>query len=197
MGGWTLEQWLAGFEQNVEGYVRQTLETARRAQPEGDAGWVELRSRYGVSPDPLLARWVASLDPSRRQGASAEELRQVLEALAGWARRELAAFVQQAPGALAHPAYRRLDERLTRMPLDEVARYRDALAARFLPGAAPGAAPAVNSIFANAARTAGETPWAATYHQGAQANTLICPYCGGAQERPLDFLCRYCKKPMG
>lgn len=196
-GGWTVEQWLAGFEQNIEGYVQQALKTAREAAPSGDPAWGELRGRYRVAADPLLARWVASLNPARPRGASPEELRGVLEALAAWARGELASFGQQAPGAAAHPLFARLQGRLSRLALDEVVRYREALVAQMINQPPPGAAPSVGGIFANAAKTAGETPWAAAYQAGAQTASLTCPHCGSAQERTLDFTCRYCKKPLG
>jgi hypothetical protein len=194
-GGWSLEQWLEGFERNVEGYVQQALQTAREAAPADDPAWSELRGRYRVGKDPLLARWIAGLNPARPRGASAEELRQVLEALAAWAQGELGAFARQAPAAASHPVYQRIQGRLGRLALDEVVRYREALAASAL--GQPAASPSVGGIFANAAKTAGETPWAEAYKQGAQAHTLICSRCGSAQERPLDFLCRYCKQPLG
>lgn len=49
---------------------------------------------------------------------------------------------------------------------------------------------AVSSIFANARRTARQTPWA-----GVDFDLRVsvgCPGCGAAQERPRDFRCRYC-----
>jgi hypothetical protein len=196
-GGWTVEQWLAGFEQNLEGHVRQVVQTASEAAPADDPAWSALRAHYRVAADPLLARWVASLNPARPRGASVEELRGVLEAAAAWARSELFAFGQQAAGAAAHPIYARVEARLSRLALDEAVRYREALVARALHQPPPGAAPAVGGIFANAARTAQDTPWAAAYQAGAQTASLICPHCGGAQERSLDFTCRYCRKPLG
>lgn len=195
--GWTLEQWLEGFERNMEGYVRHTVQTAQQAAPADDPAWVELRQRYRVASDPLLARWIAGLNPARPRGASSEELRLVLEALAAWAKGELHAFARQAPGAEQHPIFQRIQGRLARLALDECVRYREALVASALGQPAAGAAPSVGGIFANASKTAGETPWAATYQQGAQTNTLICAHCGSAQERTLDFLCRYCRKPLG
>lgn len=192
-GGWTLEQWLEGFSRTLDGYVRQAVQTAEQAAPEGDAAWSELRARSQVAPDPLLARWIASLHPTAR-GASAEELRQVLERLVGWARGELHRLQQQAPAAASHPAWRSLQERLDRLALDEVARYRERRAGAAL--GQPAQQPSVGGIFANAARTADQTPWAEVYRQGAQAHSLVCKHCGSAQERTLDFQCRYCKKSL-
>jgi hypothetical protein len=196
-GTWTLDQWLAGFEQNVEGEVQLVIRAAGEAAPADDPAWSALRTRYRVPADPLLARWVASLNPARPRGASPEELRGVLEALSSWAQSELFAFGQRAPGAAGHPIFARVQGRLARLALDEVVRYREALVARMIHQPPPGAAPAVGGIFANAARTAGATPWAEAYQAGAQTASLCCPHCGGAQERSLDFTCRYCKKPLG
>lgn len=196
-GGWTMDQWLAWFEQNVEAHAQQVIRAAQQAAPAGDPSWGEVRERYRVAADPLLARWVASLNPARPRGASPEELRQVLEGLAAWGKRELMSFERQAPAAAGHPVFVRLQGRLQRLALDEVVRYREGLVAQMTGQPAPSAAPSVGGIFANAAKTAAETPWAAAYQQGAQTNTLLCPHCGGAQERPLDFMCRYCKKPLG
>jgi hypothetical protein len=103
-GGWTLE----GFERNVEGYVQQALRTAREATPVDDLAWRQLRGRSRVGKDPLLARWIAGLNPVRPRGTSAEELRQVLEALAAWVQGELGAFARQASAAMSHPVYQRL-----------------------------------------------------------------------------------------
>jgi hypothetical protein len=51
------------------------------------------------------------------------------------------------------------------------------------------------SVFANAERTAKEVPWAGQKHD--ESMVLHCPRCGAPQEAALDFVCRYCKKPMG
>ncbi|MDW8251320.1 MAG: hypothetical protein RMJ98_18650, partial [Myxococcales bacterium] len=105
---WTLEQWLEGFERNLERHVQQTLQTAHDATPADDPTWSELRNRYRVPRDPLLAQWIAGLNPVRPRGASAEELRQVLEVLVAWAQGELVAFARQAPAATSHPIYQRI-----------------------------------------------------------------------------------------
>jgi hypothetical protein len=53
----------------------------------------------------------------------------------------------------------------------------------------------VSSLFANAKATAEKSPWANADLKSSV--TLGCPACGAPQEVALDFLCRYCKAPMG
>jgi hypothetical protein len=53
----------------------------------------------------------------------------------------------------------------------------------------------VSSLFANAKATAEKTPWAGAKIE--TSVTLHCPACGAPQEVAADFLCRYCRAPMG
>ena len=59
--------------------------------------------------------------------------------------------------------------------------------------AAP-AAPSLASIFANAQSTSKEVPWANMKHQSVL--NLNCVHCGGPQEQPQDFMCKYCRRPI-
>src|SRR5262245_24761010 len=59
----------------------------------------------------------------------------------------------------------------------------------------PAAPKGVSSLFANAKETAAKSPWANV--EVKSSVTLNCPACGAPQEIALDFLCRYCKAPMG
>jgi hypothetical protein len=56
--------------------------------------------------------------------------------------------------------------------------------------AAPAKPKGIGGIFANAVETNKQTPWANA--KGETSVTLTCPACGAAQERTLDFTCRYC-----
>ena len=60
--------------------------------------------------------------------------------------------------------------------------------------APPTGAPALASIFANAQSTSKEVPWANQKYNAVQ--TLNCVHCGGPQEQPQDFMCRYCRRPI-
>jgi hypothetical protein len=59
----------------------------------------------------------------------------------------------------------------------------------------PAAPKGVSSLFANAKETAQKSPWANA--EVKSSVTLSCPACGAPQEIALDFLCRYCRAPMG
>jgi hypothetical protein len=56
------------------------------------------------------------------------------------------------------------------------------------------AAPSLASIFANAQQTSKEVPWANVKHKNVA--TLTCVHCGGPQEQPADFMCKYCRRPI-
>ena len=56
------------------------------------------------------------------------------------------------------------------------------------------AAPSLASIFANAQETSKEVPWANMKYE--QVATLTCVHCGGPQEKPSDFMCKYCRRPI-
>lgn len=53
----------------------------------------------------------------------------------------------------------------------------------------------VSSLFKNARETAAKAPWADAKIE--TSVTLSCPACGAPQEVAADFLCRYCRAPMG
>jgi hypothetical protein len=134
-----------------------------------------LRSYAGhVSAQALAAR------------ASPEQLGQALEPLVAWARAQL-------PALAGHPEMNMLRYHVDHLIEEEMARYRAALAPPPAPAPAPAAA-GLGSIFANAEQTSKEVPWAGRKY--AESAVLTCPHCGGPQEAALDFICRYCKKPM-
>ena len=60
-------------------------------------------------------------------------------------------------------------------------------------GGTPGA-PSLASIFANAHQTAKEVPWAGQTFK--TSTNLTCVHCGGPQEQPADFMCKYCRRPI-
>jgi hypothetical protein len=52
----------------------------------------------------------------------------------------------------------------------------------------------LGSIFANAQQTSKEVPWAGQSYK--TVGTLTCVHCGGPQQQPTDFMCRYCRRPI-
>lgn len=175
--------------------------TAISSPPGGGAEWDTLLRHYGHTPfDPQeRAMSVANMRLSR--GAVPAELRVVLLGLQAWAQGELARL--RASGA-AHgsPTLPQLEHRLTGLVDFEVAAYERALgippsapmpAAPPPPPAAP-AAPSLASIFANAQQTSKEVPWAGMTYKSVV--NLNCVHCGGPQEQPQDFMCKYCRRPI-
>jgi hypothetical protein len=52
----------------------------------------------------------------------------------------------------------------------------------------------IANVFANAAQTSQQAPGANA--QVPASLTMKCPTCGASQEKPLDFLCKYCRNKM-
>lgn len=119
--------------------------------------------------------WAALVEHHGLRGVNVgpEGAKVVLRAVCGW-------YVPHAPD----------DE--TRAWLGNVP---EAVAAQIKPPSA------VSSIFANARRTALQTPWAGMTFD--RRVNVACPSCGAAQERAREFACRYCgsdlfpKRPEG
>jgi hypothetical protein len=170
----------------------------------------------GPEWDAMLRHYrVPALDPQERamivqcmhlsRGAVPAEVRIVLAGLQAWVQRELEQL--RASGAAVDPAFAALQHRASTLTDAEVTAYERALgippstpaAPPPAPAAAPPpagpAAPSLASIFANAQSTSKEVPWAnMKAHSGVV--TLTCMHCGGPQEQPRDFMCKYCRRPI-
>jgi hypothetical protein len=179
----------------IAGHVRAVRETAAASPPGGGPAWDALLGHYRL----------AAFDPNERatvvrclrlaRGATPGEVRMVLSALAGWASGEAARLA--ADPALA-PEAARLRAWLEGLVERELGEYERSIGVAPPPAQAPApppaAAPSLGAIFANAQQTSKEVPWAnAKYDQTA---TLTCVHCGGPQERPMDFMCKYCRRPI-
>ena len=135
------------------------------------------------------------------RGAVPAELRVVLIGLQGWAQRELDRL--RATGtANGSPNVDGLQHRIAMLVDAEVSAYERALG---IPPSAPMAPPPVvaaaapvgpslASIFANAQQTSKEVPWAGQTYKSVV--NLNCVHCGGPQEQPQDFMCKYCRRPI-
>jgi hypothetical protein len=133
------------------------------------------------------------------RGAVPAEVRVVFTGLQSWAQRELEQL--RSGGAPAH-ALAALQQRVATLVDVEIAGYERALgiappAPMPAPMAAPAApaGPSLASIFANANSTAKEVPWANMKQHSGVLN-LNCVHCGGPQEQPQDFMCKYCRRPI-
>jgi hypothetical protein len=173
------------------------------APPGGGGAWDTVLRHYGHAAfDPQERAMIVSCMHLTR-GAVPAELRVVLIGLQGWAQRELDRL--RATG-VAHgsPNVDALQHRIAMLVDFEVSGYERALGV--VPSAPAARAPAVPeravapagpslaSIFANAQQTSKEVPWAGkTYKSVANLN---CVHCGGPQEQPQDFMCKYCRRPI-
>ena len=131
------------------------------------------------------------------RGAVPAELRMVMVGLQGWAQGQLAHL--RAVGALgAHGApVTQLEQRVASLVEAEVSAYERALGivpAPAPPPPPPIAGPSLGSIFANAQQTSKEVPWAGIKYKS--VGNLSCVHCGGPQEQPQDFMCKYCRRPI-
>jgi hypothetical protein len=196
-----------GPVESLDAALVQHLSAIQRAAigspPGGGAEWDTLLRHYGHTPfDPQeRAMSVSYLRLSR--GAVPAELRVVLLGLQAWAHGELGRL--RASGA-AHgsPALPHLEQRIAGLVDFEVAAYERALgippSAPMAPPAAAApvpagpAGPSLASIFANAQQTSKEVPWAGMKYKSVV--NLNCVHCGGPQEQPQDFMCKYCRRPI-
>lgn len=87
-------------------------------------------------------------------------------------------------------------QRLSTLVDQETQKYELSIGLAPLPPLPPPtpAAPSLASIFKNAEQTSKEVPWAGQTFK--QVGALECIHCGGPQEKPLDFMCRYCRRPI-
>jgi hypothetical protein len=130
------------------------------------------------------------------RGATPGEVRMVLASLAAWATGEAMRLAQDP--ALAHEAAG-LRTWIDGLVDGETREYERSVGVVAPPPAAPSppagpAAPSLGSIFANAQQTSKEVPWANMKYD--QVATLTCVHCGGPQEKPMDFMCKYCRRPI-
>jgi hypothetical protein len=170
--------------------------------PGGGAEWDTLLRHYGHAAfDPQERAMIVSCMHLSR-GAVPAELRVVLIGLQGWAQRELdrvrASGVANDLAVRAHVDA--LQHRVAMLVDAEVGAYERALG---IPPSAPAgpvvvaaaaAGPSLASIFANAQQTSKEVPWAGMKYKSVV--NLNCVHCGGPQEQPQDFMCKYCRRPI-
>lgn len=189
---------LESLEAAVAAHVAAIHRAATASPAGGGPEWDLLLAHYGV----------AGLSPAERasiahhmrlpRGAVPAEVRLVLAGLSRWASGEMDRL--RAAGHLAPPA---LHQRVAELADRETAAYERALGlappapapSAFVPApAAAAGAPNLASIFANAQQTSKEVPWAGMKYDAVAC--LTCVHCGGPQEQPQDFMCKYCRRPI-
>jgi hypothetical protein len=192
----------------LEAALVQHLSAVQRAAfnspPGGGPEWDGVLRHYGHPP----------LDPQERQmivacmhvarGAVPAEFRMVLTGLQTWAQGQVDQL--RASGAAhASPSFGRLEHRVRALVDEEMPAYERALGlapsapmppppGAAAPAPAAPAGPSLASIFANAQTTSKEVPWAGMKYKSVL--NLNCVHCGGPQEQPQDFMCKYCRRPV-
>ena len=188
----------------LDAALSQHLSAIQRAAisspPGGGPEWDGILRHYGVPAFDAQERAMIVSCMHLQRGAVPAELRVVLTGLQSWAQRELDAL-RTNPQASMSAAFHVLQQRISALVDGEVFAYERALGipppppmpAAPPPPPAP-AGPSLASIFANAQQTSKEVPWAG--QKWKSTGTLNCVHCGGPQEQPQDFMCRYCRRPI-
>lgn len=187
----------------LEAALAQHLGAIQRAAfgspPGGGPEWDAMLRHYGVAPlDPQERTLIVSCMHLGR-GAVPAEVRVVFAGLQSWLQRELDQLRASGAASGSH-AFAVLQHRASGLVETEIAGYERALGiAPSTPMAEPAvpagpAAPSLASIFANAQSTSKEVPWANMKHKSVV--NLSCVHCGGPQEQPQDFMCKYCRRPI-
>jgi hypothetical protein len=173
------------------------IQHAAISSPPGGGGpWDVLLRHYGHIPfDPQERAMIVQCMRLTR-GAVPAELRVVVIGLQGWAQRELD-HLRASGVANGSPNVDAFQHRIAMLVDAEVSTYERALGV--VPSAAPAApaapaGPSLASIFANAQQTSKEVPWAGQTYKSVMS--LNCVHCGGPQEQPQDFMCKYCRRPI-
>ena len=171
------------------------------APPGGGPAWDAMLRHYGVPAlDPQERAMIVSCMHMQR-GAVPAEVRVVFAGLQAWLQRELEPLRASFSGS---PHLATLQQRAASLVDHEIAGYERAVGivpSQPVAGPVSGpaapvapAAPSLASIFANAQSTSKEVPWANMKHKN--VINLSCVHCGGPQEQPQDFMCKYCRRPI-
>jgi hypothetical protein len=190
-----VESFAAALNQHLQ-YVQQT---AAASPAGGGPAWDGVLRHYGAAGFDAQERATTVQYMRLSRGALPGEVRVVLEALRSWAFREIDRL-RQDPALDASEAMRQVRYQVANMVDNETTNYERMIGVAPPPAAlptaaAPGpAAPSLGSIFANAQQTSKEVPWANMKYK--QVVNLTCGHCGGAQEQPTDFMCKYCRRPI-
>jgi hypothetical protein len=183
-----------GFESAIAQHLRAIHETAASSPPGGGPAWDQLLAHYGVASVGQEERAAVAHAMGLTRGATPGEVRLLLDGLARWADAELARLASN-PALANDPRLAWWKNNLSTLAQTESEKYERAIGYVPPPALAPAPpAPALASIFANAQATAKQVPWAGMKVE--QAAVLTCVHCGGPQERPQDFMCRYCRRPI-
>lgn len=190
-------QSLAALEAALTQHLTALRGAALGSPPGGGPAWDELLRHYGYTPLGPDARRASVAELRLTRGAVPAELRAVLAGLAQWARAEIEGLRLRGAGG-EQPSFAALEQRIGGLVDAEMHAYERALQiappiAHPAPAPKP-AAPSLASIFANAHATSKEVPWAGQRYEAVVS--LTCTHCGAPQDKPDDFICRFCGRPI-
>jgi hypothetical protein len=190
--------------ESLSSAISHHVQTIHRAATSCAAGggpeWDGLLRHYGLVPLDGNERAFIVTHMRLSRGAVPAEVRSAFMGLQKWAHGEIDRLRNAG-----HATPPDLHQRISALVDHETSTYERSIgvAPPPPPAAAPAPPPAyapppgtpsLGSIFANAHSTAKEVPWA-NQKYSAVAN-LNCVHCGGPQEQPADFMCRYCRRPI-
>lgn len=192
---------IESFDSAITQHVQTIHRAAVASPPGGGPEWDGLLRHYGLAPLEQGERTFIVTHMRLSRGAVPAEVRTAFAGLQRWAHGEMDRL-----RSAGHPSPPHLHQRISELVDRETSTYERSIGvAPPAPQAAPGPAappayapppgtPALASIFANAQSTSKEVPWANQKYNAVQ--TLNCVHCGGPQEQPQDFMCRYCRRPI-
>lgn len=191
--------------ESLDAAITQHVQAIHRAATSCSAGggpeWDGLLRHYGLAPLDANERSFIVTHMRLSRGAVPAEVRAAFAGLQKWAHGEMERLRNAG-----HPTPPHVHQRVSELVDRETSTYERSIGLAPAPPAAPPAfapppayapppgAPALASIFANAQSTSKEVPWA-NQKYSAVAN-LNCVHCGGPQEQPQDFMCKYCRRPI-
>ncbi len=190
------------LEAQIATHTRAILDAAMNAELGGGPSWDRWLQHYGVSPFPAGERAAVVQALKMTRGATPGEVRLLLGSLSTWAQNEVARLSRD-PQCAGHPRLAQLHQAAAGLPDRETAAYERMVGIQPPPPPAPEPAgppapppgmPGLGAIFANAQSTSKEVPWANMKYK--QSSVLTCVHCGGPQEAALDFICRFCRRPI-
>jgi hypothetical protein len=190
--------------ESLDAAITQHVQTIHRAAsacpPGGGPEWDGLLRHYGLAPLDHGERTFIVTHMRLSRGAVPAEVRAAFAGLQKWAHGEMDRLKNAGQPAPPH-----LHQRISALVDYETSTYERSIGVAPPPPPAavaapppayapPPGTPALASIFANAQSTSKEVPWANQKYNAVQ--TLNCVHCGGPQEQPQDFMCRYCRRPI-
>lgn len=181
----------------LQQHLQYVLGAAASSPPGGGPAWDAVLVYYRVTAHDAGERQMIVQYMRLQRGATPAEVRAVLEGLRTWAMGEIERL-RADPALGASQELGQFHAHVQALVDRETSAYERSIGIvpPVAPPAAPPkpAAPSLGSIFANAQQTSKEVPWANMQYK--QVATLTCVHCGGPQETPLDFMCKFCRRPI-